>query len=145
MKEKENLRDPYISLFEMSKVRRFDNKWFYTRSSSETPVPGSRQEHLPPHVELVQNNQPILKLVIPPNTPSTINDIITEPEISNKIKRNLLKWFNEEEFDKTFNKKISAYEVAILFWNRDNDQYEIKYQVDRNGKIEITHYPTKRK
>lgn len=136
-------KKPYISLFEMSNVRKFDNKWFVVRSSSVTPVPGSRQEHLPPHIELIKNNKVILKVNIPKKIPSTIDEIVTKPEITNKMKRNLIKWFNKFEYDVIVDKKLSSYELAIRYWNKDNAKYKIEFTVDKDGNVIIMKFPGK--
>lgn len=138
--QEEKLRE--LRLYEMSRVRKFKNDWFYTRPSSDTPVPGARNEHLPPHIKLLKNNNVVLKVKIPKHMPKTIADIVTRPDVTNSEKRDLVKWFNNVEHDKTFGKELSAYELSILFWNRDNEQYEIEYEFDEDGNI-ITKFPRK--
>lgn len=136
----------YTRFYEMSRVRKFDNDWFYTRpSSSETPVVGSRQEHLPPHIELIKNNSLILKVVIPFRKPESIEDIVTTPEVTRKKKRDLLKWFNKKEYDETLDTFISAYDLSIRFWNRDNTKYKIEYTYDDEGNIVVMKFPWSKK
>lgn len=143
LQEKE-LKKPYISLFEMSQVREFENgAMFYTKPSSKTPVSGSRQEHLPPHIELYKNNESILKLHIPSHQPTSTEDIQTIPEITNSKKRKLLKWFNKVRYEPVAKRKITAYELCIIQWSQDNRQYEIMYKHDKDENVIITKWPTR--
>lgn len=133
----------YQRMFEMSRIRKYKGKWFYTKpSSSDTPVPRARNEHLPPHIELIKNNQTILKVNIPMHIPTNVGDIVTKPDITNKIKRDLIEWFNKSEYDETFDRQITSYELSIRFWNRDNLKYKIDFTIDDDLNVIINHFPT---
>lgn len=126
----------------MSRLRKFRHMTFYTKPSSAEFARGSRQEHLPPHIELFDKNKFVLKVEIPKRFPKTIEDILTEPQTSKKDRRDILNWFLNVEYDKTLREAITGYELAIRFWNRDNEKYEIEFSYGSKGLVVIEDWPS---
>lgn len=132
-------------LAEMAHLRRFKDKqnlWFNVYASSEdNPVQGARNEHLPPHIELAERNILIYKVEIPAHYPVSISDIHCKPDQTKAEKREILKWFQAIQYDKTTKLELSGYELSVRMWNGQNEQYEIKFDYDSDGLISILEYP----